>query len=37
MANTKIVKKNITAAMKELETALMEKQKPLVKKYTKRL
>ena len=35
MVNTKIVKKNITAAMKELETALMEKQKPLVKKNKK--
>tara|TARA_B100001142_G_scaffold301426_1_gene327034 strand:+ start:112 stop:453 length:342 start_codon:yes stop_codon:yes gene_type:complete len=37
MVNTKIVKKNITAAMKELETALMEKQKPLVKKNKKTL
>ena len=37
MANSKIVKNNITSAMKELETALMEKQKPLVKKYKKTL
>ena len=34
MAN-KIVKKNITSAMKELEIALMEKKKPLVKKDNK--
>ena len=37
MANSKIVKKNITSAMKELEIALMEKQKPLVKKHKKTL
>jgi len=37
MANSKIVKNNITSAMKELETALMEKQKPLVKKNKKTL
>jgi hypothetical protein len=35
MVNTKIVKKNITSAMKELEIALTEKQKPLVKKNKK--
>ena len=32
MVNTKKAKKNITAAMKELEIALMDKQKPLVRK-----
>ena len=37
MVNTKIVKKNITSAMKELEIALTEKQKPLVKKNKKTL
>ena len=37
MANSKIVKKNITSAMKELEIALMEKQQPLVKKHKKTL
>jgi len=37
MANSKIVKNNITSAMKELEIALMEKQKPLVKKHKKTL
>ena len=34
MVNTKIVKKNMTSAMKELEVAIMtEEKKPLVKKY----
>ena len=34
MVNTKIVKKNITSAMKELEVAILNKEKkPLVKKY----
>ena len=34
MLNTKIVKKNITSAMKELEVAILNKEKkPLVKKY----
>ena len=37
MANSKTVKNNITSAMKELEIALMEKQKPLVKKDKKTL
>ena len=37
MVNSKIVKKNITSAMKELEIALMEKQQPLVKKHKKTL
>ena len=37
MVNSKIVKNNITSAMKELEIALMEKQKPLVKKNKKTL
>jgi len=34
MVNAKIVKKNMTSAMKELEVAIMtEEKKPLVKKY----
>ena len=34
MVNTKIVKKNITSAMKELEVAILnEEKKSLVKKY----